>query len=75
MNLGEQSLDCSLVNPHTGAFQSSLLVSSNLPVVVYSLLRSSSLSLLPLPPQRLLAAPLDQSPSTPRPRRVSLPIK
>jgi len=64
MNLGEQSLDCSLVNPHTGAFQSSLLVSSTLPVVFHSLLCPPSLSLLPLPPQRLVAAPLDQSPST-----------
>jgi len=74
MNLGEQSLDCSLVNPHTGAFQSSLIISSS-PLVFYSLLRPASPRLLPLPPQRLLAAPLDQSPSTLRRRRVSLPIK
>jgi len=65
MNLGEQSLDCSLVNPHTGAFQSSLIVSS-LPLVFNSLLCPTSPCFVPLPPQRLLAAPLDQSPSTPR---------
>jgi len=75
MNLGEQSLDCSLVNPHTGAFQSSLIVSSNPPLVFNSLPTPASSRLLPLPPQHLSAAPLDQSPSTPRRRRVSLPIK
>jgi len=65
MNLGEQSLDCSLVNPYTGAFQSSLIVSSNPPLVFNSLLSPTSPRLLPLPPQHLFAAPLDQSPSTP----------
>jgi len=74
MNLGEQSLDCSLVNPHTGAFQSSLIVSSS-PVVFRRLLRPASPCLLSLPPQHLLAAPLDQSPSTPCRRQVLLPIK
>jgi len=75
MNLGEQSLDCSLVNPHTGAFQSSLIISSTPPLVFDSLLTPASPRLLSLPPQRLVAAPLDQSPSTLRCRRVSLPIK
>jgi len=75
MNLGEQSLDCSLVNPHTGAFQSSLIASSNPPVIINSLLRPAPACLLPLPPQYLFAAPLDQSPSTPRRSRVLLPIK
>jgi len=74
MNLGEQSLDCSLVNPHTGAFQSSHIVSS-LPLIFTSLLHPASSCLLPLPPQCLFAAPLDQSPSTLRRCRVSLPIK
>jgi len=71
MNLGEQSLDCSLVNPYTGAFQSSLIASSS----PLSLPSPASSRLLSLPPQPLLAAPLDQSPSTLRHRRVSLPIK
>jgi len=75
MNLGEQSLDCSLVNPHTGAFQSSLIVSSIPPLVFDSLPTPASPSLLSLPPQHLPAAPLDQSPSTLRRRRVLLPIK
>jgi len=74
MNLGEQSLDCSLVNPHTGAFQSSHIVSS-LPLIFTSLLHPASPCLLPLPPQCLFAAPLDQSPSTLCCCRVSLPIK
>jgi len=74
MNLGEQSLDCSLVNPHTGALQSSPFVSSS-SLVLNSLLHPTSPRLLPLSPQRLFAAPLDQSPSTPHRHRVLLPIK
>jgi len=73
MNLYEQSSDCSLVYPYTGASQSSLIISS-LPLILNSLLGSPSPCLLPLPPQHLLAAPLDQSPSTLRHHQVSLPI-
>jgi len=75
MNLGEQSLDCSLVNPHTGAFQSSLIISSNPLVIPNSLLCPAPSCLLSLPSQHLLAAPLDQLPSTPHHSQVSLPIK